>query len=270
MEDLIVESIQMMGHNCYYIPRESFDAGDMIFGEYPRSKYEKAYLIEAYIQSVDKFEGQNDFFSKFGLEVRDTNTFVISRRSFLRIVPSSVRTRPQEGDLLYVPVFHRMFEVKFAEEETEMFSLGKTSPFTYGLRCEQFRYTNEPISTGQENVDEVAVDNQYSMRLYLGTGTGDYNIRETVYQGTNVAYATSTAIVKDWDSANSQLLVYNIVGPWTAGMNVVGEITNTKYNLQSVNEKSDVSTYDVFDNQQLYEDGNVFIDLTESNPFGSV
>ena len=48
MEDLIVESIQIMGHNVYYIPRESFDAGDMVFGEYSKSKFDKAYLIEAY------------------------------------------------------------------------------------------------------------------------------------------------------------------------------------------------------------------------------
>ena len=37
MEDLIVESIQIMGHNVYYIPRESFDEGDMVFGEYSKS-----------------------------------------------------------------------------------------------------------------------------------------------------------------------------------------------------------------------------------------
>ena len=48
MEDLIVESIQIMGHNCYYIPRESYDAGDMVLGEYGKSRFNKAYLIEAY------------------------------------------------------------------------------------------------------------------------------------------------------------------------------------------------------------------------------
>ena len=37
MEDIIVESIQIMGHNVYYIPRESFDEGDLVLGEYKNS-----------------------------------------------------------------------------------------------------------------------------------------------------------------------------------------------------------------------------------------
>ena len=68
MEDVIVESIQIMGHNIYYIPRESFDSGDMIFGEYSKSKFEKAYLIEAYIGNFAGFEGDEDFFSKLVLK----------------------------------------------------------------------------------------------------------------------------------------------------------------------------------------------------------
>ena len=112
MEDVIVESIEIMGHGVYYIPRESFDQGDMIFGEYSKSFFKKAYMIEAYLANVEGFEGDGDFFSKFGLEIRDTSNFVISRRSFKRIIPSTLRTRPREGDLVYIPVLHKMFEVK--------------------------------------------------------------------------------------------------------------------------------------------------------------
>ena len=82
LEDVIVESIQVMGHNCYYLPRESYDAGDMILGEYSKSFFKKAYMIETYISSANQFEGQGDFFSKFGLEIRDVASFVLSKRAF--------------------------------------------------------------------------------------------------------------------------------------------------------------------------------------------
>ena len=104
MEDVIVESIQIMGHNCYYIPRESLDDMDMIFGEATKVKFNRAYMIEAYIANTEGFEGDGDFFSKFGLEIRDTSNFVISRRSFARHVPSALRERPQEGDLVWVQI----------------------------------------------------------------------------------------------------------------------------------------------------------------------
>ena len=70
MEDVIVESIEIMGHGVYYIPRDSYDSGDMIFGEYKNSKFTKAYNMEAYLANVEGFEGDGDFFSKFGLEIR--------------------------------------------------------------------------------------------------------------------------------------------------------------------------------------------------------
>ena len=152
MEDVIVESIQIMGQNVYYIPRESFDAGDMIFGEYSKSKFDKAYLIEAYMTNFEGFDGDNDFFSKFGLEIRETSNFIISLKSFKRSLPTTLRMRPQEGDLLYVPVIKSLVEIKFVEQELMFHSLGKRLPFVYEMRCELFRYSQESINTGVEEI----------------------------------------------------------------------------------------------------------------------
>ena len=162
VEDVIVESIQIMGHNSYYIPRESF-------GEYSKSKFNKAYQIEVYLANVTGFEGDGDFFSKFGLEIRDTSNFIISRRSFARHVPSSLRQRPQEGDLLYVPILHKMFELKFVEHEMLFHQVGKRLPYIYELRCEAFRFSQEQIDTGVEEIDDVAEENAYKMKLNLNT-----------------------------------------------------------------------------------------------------
>ena len=153
MEDVIVESIQIMGHNVYFIPRESLDNVDMIFGETTKVRFNRAYLIEAYIANVEGFEGDGDFFSKFGLEIRDSSNFVISRRSFEKIVPSSLRIRPQEGDLIYLPFNRKIFEIRFVEHEAIFYQLGALQ--MYELRCELFEYSNEYFSTGVEDIDRL-------------------------------------------------------------------------------------------------------------------
>lgn len=270
MEDVIVESIQIMGHNVYYIPRESFDAGDMVFGEYSKSKFSKAYTIEAYIANVEGFEGDGDFFSKFGLEIRDTSNFVLSRRSFKKVVPSTIRQRPQEGDLVFIPVMNRMFEIKFIEEEVMFFSLGKKLPYVYEMRCELFRYSMDEISTGVDKVDAVAEENSYTIKMITGNGVGSFNSGEIVYQSSDSTWANTfaSATVKQWYEANSTLYVYNIEGQFEANTYIRGNTSNATYLVTSLNDWSDFVDRDLYDNQEFKNDGSDILDLTEVNPFG--
>ena len=68
-EDLIIESLKIFGQDVYYIPRTLVNR-DNIMGEDIGSKFDDAYLIEAYIENVDGFEGSGDLYSKFGLEMK--------------------------------------------------------------------------------------------------------------------------------------------------------------------------------------------------------
>ena len=43
-----------------------------------------------YIEGTEGFEGEGDLFAKFGVEVRDSATFVISRRTWERFVSLDV------------------------------------------------------------------------------------------------------------------------------------------------------------------------------------
>jgi hypothetical protein len=272
MEDIIVESIQIMGHNVYYIPRESFDNGDAIFGEYSKSKFNRAYQVEAYLANVEGFEGQSDFFSKFGLEIRDTSNFIISRRAFAKFIPSGMRFRPQEGDLIYIPVLHKMFEIKFVEQELMFHSLGKRLPYVYEMRCEAFRYSEEEIDTGVEEIDDVAADNAYTIKLSLNTnGTGLFEDKDIVFQSPDRTYANSTAhaTVKDWFRANGSLFIYDITGNFTANSNVYAKSSNAVYRLSSTDDKTDYVVYDVYDNKDLDTGSDLILDLTELNPFGT-
>lgn len=272
MEDVIVESIQIMGHNVYYIPREALDSMDMIFGETTKVKFDRAYLIEAYLANVEGFEGDNDFFSKFGLEIRDTSNFVLSRRSFRKIVPSTLRERPQEGDLVYVPVFHRMFEIKFIEEELMFFSLGKRNPYVYEMRCELFRYSQEEIDTGVVEIDQVAEDNAYTIRLDLQTsGNGNFLDGEVIYQSTDGTWANNTAhgTIKEWYKANGMMLVYSIEGQFSANANTYGNTSHAVYRSTALDDRTDYVEQDLYDNETFDNSVELVLDLSEINPFGT-
>jgi hypothetical protein len=111
IEDLSIEIIKAMGRDMLYIPREQFNK-DIEFGE-ARYKYTKTFPLEMYIASVSGFEGEGDVISKFGLEVRDKVTLIVSRKRFGQEVSErySEITRPREGDLIYFPLTKGLFEI---------------------------------------------------------------------------------------------------------------------------------------------------------------
>jgi len=268
LEDLLVESIQIMGHDCFYIPRDSYNGDDEIYGETINAKFSRAYTMEMYIANVEGYEGQGDFFSKFGLDIRDTSNFVIAARSFRKYVPSNIAWRPREGDLVYVPVMQKMFEIKFVEEELLFFSIGNRNPYIYELRCELFRFSDENLNTGVEEVDGVAVENAYTINLDLGTGTGTYNIGETVYQGANLAFASAKAVISDYDPITKKLELMDIVGTFATATNVKGASSNATYVVTTTDVLGDYAFYDQYDNKNLQTEAALFIDLSEINPFG--
>jgi hypothetical protein len=274
MEDVIVESIQIMGHNCYYIPRESLDNVDMIFGETTKVKFKHAYIIEAYIANAEGYEGDHDFFSKFGLEIRDTSNFVISRRSFARIVPSALRERPQEGDLVWVPLLHRMFEIKFIEKKLMFYSLGNRHPFVFEMRCEVFRYSEEDFDTGIGEIDQVEEDNGYTIKLTLNTsGSGSFRDNEVVYQSPDGTWAnaTATAEVSEWFAANGTMLLHNIMGTFSPSANVYGNTSQAIFSTTAngVDATGDFVMQDFFNNDDFGKSTELILDLSEINPFGT-
>lgn len=272
MEDVIVESIQIMGQNCYYIPREAYDQRDLIFGESTKVVFNKAYQIEAYVANVEGFEGDGDFFSKFGLEIRDSSNFIISRRSFDRFVPSSLRIRPQEGDLIWVPFLHRMFEIKFIEKKLMFYSLGNRHPFIYELRCEDFRYSEEKIETGIEEIDTVEEENAYTVKALLSPpGSGDFQQGETVYQSPDGTWANNTAYaeVGEWFKANGVMYLFGITGSFSNNAVLHGNTTHAVHNAVTFIKTGDFIKYDFNDNETFNTDTTLILDLSELNPFGT-
>jgi hypothetical protein len=158
IEDLIIESIKIYGVDCYYMPRTLVNE-DVLFGEDTLSMFKQAHLLEMYIKSVDGFEGEGDFLSKFNIEIRDEMVLTISRRRFGEEVSDANSTeevgRPAEGDLIYFPLNNKIFEVKFVEHEAIFYQLGGLQ--TYDLRCELFEYSHERLNTGIAAIDSIEV-----------------------------------------------------------------------------------------------------------------
>ena len=124
IEDLVIESIKIYGHDVYYCPRTLVNK-DEIYGEDSISKYNTQYMVEMYVKNVMGFEGEGDFMSKFNLQVRDQMTLTIARRTFFDEIGNIESiNRPQEGDLVYFPLNKKIFVVKFVEHEAIFYQMG--------------------------------------------------------------------------------------------------------------------------------------------------
>jgi hypothetical protein len=154
IEDLVIESIKIYGIDCWYLPRKALNK-DSLMNEMASSIVEGAYMIEMYVKNVDGFEGEGDFLSKFGLQIRDSMTLTVANRTFEAEISSidAGRPRPLEGDLLYFPLNNKIFEIMHVEHESIFYQMGSLQ--TYDLRCELFEYSGEVVDTGHAAIDSV-------------------------------------------------------------------------------------------------------------------
>lgn len=157
VEDLIIECLKIYGFDVYYIPRNEVNE-DFILNEDPINSYNHAYPLEMYLQNVNGFEGDNSLMTKFGVEIRDTATFIVSRRrwedSIAKTGTTVLTTRPTEGDVLYFPLTKSFFEIKFVEAKDPFFQVGKL--YVYKLECELMQFSSERFDTGVSEIDIIA------------------------------------------------------------------------------------------------------------------
>jgi hypothetical protein len=154
IDDLVIESIQIHGLDMVYITR-TLQAVDQILNEDDLSIFTAAYSAEMYIKSVDGFQGEGDFLSKFGLQIQDQATFTIARRTFERYITrqNPLISRPLEGDLIYLPLNNKLFKVAFVEHESVFYQTGALQ--VYDMKCELFEFSGERFETGDSTIDSL-------------------------------------------------------------------------------------------------------------------
>ena len=287
-EDLVVESLRFYGHECFYLPRTIVDE-DELFGEDTSSKFDDAYSVEMYIENTEGFEGEGDLLSKFGVEVRDQATFVLSRRTWNRFVSLDqnlvTATRPQEGDLIYFPLGNQVFEIRFVEHENPFYQLGKLNVFK--LQCETFEYSHEAFDTGIAELDGVEDSFAYQVSMTLGSGSGDFVHGETVTQTVASGKTVSGQVVSyTSEGTNSKTLIVNnitfddtdvpatntmfVLSSNAAAGNIVGATSSASRTITTAPDQYVTPNDPLADNKDFETAGANIVDFSESNPFGSL
>ena len=291
-EDLIVESLQIYGQDIYYVPR-TLVSRDNILGEDPASKFDDAYLMEAYLENIDGFEGAGDLMSKFGLEIRDEATFVISRRVWERLVgkfsSNVVDPRPQEGDVIFLPMTNSFFEINFVEDDSPFYQLSNLP--VYRLQCALYEYNDEDFDTGVDIIDQIEVTDSYQVTLEYST-TSDNHLQQGERVTQNLTFDSSDnpltsvfgtiQVLDKISNTAGRIQVSNIgVTGVAEARDFVVSSTLTLTGAESALTVPITKVYDIGDNSAFVDptdsqgenvafevaaDG--FLDFTEANPFG--
>lgn len=188
IEDLIVEAIQIHGFWIDYMPKTKLNL-DLLFGESTAASFENAVRIEAYTKNNEGFDGQR-LMSKFGIEIQDEVILTIAQRRFEEIRAEQLEdedgftldqeitsrygpkqfngflleegsiegyyidySRPREGDLIFIPIFNKVFEISFVKHDAIFYQGGKLQ--TYDLYCNLFQYSSEEFNTGITDIDSI-------------------------------------------------------------------------------------------------------------------
>jgi hypothetical protein len=204
IEDLVVESIKIYGIDLYYLPKRVLNR-DTIFREEELATYNTAHPIEMYIKNVDGFDGEGDFISKFGIEIRDRITFTISRRSFASevLTQEANMVRPLEGDLIWFPLNRKMYKIMFVEHEAIFYQLGSLQ--TWDISCELFEYNNETFDTGIPDIDSVYAE----LDVSIGTASPE-----------DIVLEDSNAMNQEFEiDGQSGILDFTEMDPFSEGNN---------------------------------------------------
>ena len=275
IEDIIVESIKIMGFDAYYLPNNNDAARDLLYGEDPVKYFSSAFQLEMYLSSSLEYGGEREFFSKFGLEIKNTVKIIISKRSFTERVSQATFNRPREGDLIYVPFLNgtgELFEIKFTDQTKDFFMLGRKVPYFYELELEKFKYSQEIIATGIGDIDVVTAQSGYSITLITAGGSGNYQGNEIVYQSPdgNPLNAIAQAYVQSWTPTTDSLVVNNIAGEFISNYPIIGSSSNASYSLTTFDPLDNTPANESFDNSFILSSANTVIVSSETNPFGSI
>ena len=277
IEDLLIESIKHRGMDVYYMPRSTrneFTGVDSLFGEDVNKQFTEAYPIETYLENVSGMDGEGDFISKFGLEIRDELTILVSRRRFKQIIPEMIR--PREGDIIYIPLVQNFFEITFVEHESDQamfYTLGRgrsSNVFVYAIKLKQYAFSEEIIKTGITEVDEQAIESYKKTMITLSSsGSGKFIIGETVYQGTDLANSTCQAIVSFY-KPNTHIEIIQVRGYFSNNDPIIGVTSGAIKYPSNVDEEYQVGDNifeDLADNKIIKEESSDIIDFSETNPF---
>jgi len=250
-EDIIIESLKIFEQDIYYLPRTLVNR-DLVLGEDTSSRFDDSYLLEMYFETTEGFAGENEIINKFGLEIRDDTTLVLSKRRFEEHVANKATLtatgRPNEGDVVFVPLLNSYFEIQFVEDQEPFYQLGNLP--VYKLKVTRWEYANEEINTGNEALDQV--EDKYTLNTIAHRNTLEY--------GQEVLTGAGSIILEDYHDYSTGQPALMMLETYTTSSAIQ---TQSPYagNLDMNTEAGYDTVGDLSDD---------ILDFTERNPFGEV
>ena len=249
-EDIIIESLKIFGQDIYYLPRTLVNR-DLVLGEDTSSRFDDSYLLEMYFETTEGFAGENEIINKFGLEIRDDTTLVLSKRRFEDHVASKATLtatgRPNEGDLIYVHLLQAYFEIQFVEDQEPFYQLGNLP--VYKLKVTRWEYANKQINTGNEVLDQT--EDKYTL--------DELQHKLVLEYGQEILTGRGSIVLEDYHDYTTGQPAFLMNEEYT-GAEVIATQSPYAQNL-------DMNTEAGYDTVSTADD---ILDFTEKNPFGEV
>jgi hypothetical protein len=264
-ESLITEMIYNYGVDVKYLPRNLANY-DALFGEDQSSYFDDIYTIEMYVKNVNGFQGDGQFLSKFGIEIRDEVTFSVSRKRFKEEVLDKEpgMTRPKEGDLIAVPSIidkrKRLFEITYVNQEEVYYQVG--SLYTWELRCKTFELAGEDFNTGDSDIDSVE---KFKIPMEYTLTVGN-NIDFVVGEQISVANSMITGFVAKMQP--NKVTIERVTGGDIQVGDIFVGITSGAQRMTISESVGETSLYQ--DNDKINLDASGIVLFDEKNPFSEI
>jgi hypothetical protein len=262
-EQLVVEQIKIYGFDVHYIFRK-FQNLDNLFGEDPVSKFTKSFQVEMFVSNYEFFESQNKIMDKFGINLQDAVTLMVSKKRFSEEAARyGTDTSPQEGDLIYFPEYGGLYEVKYVGS--------RNSFFAYELSCELFRYSGEQINTEIKEVDDIEAEIITDVREFKISGVcGAFYEGEKIYQGSCFGSASWSGTILNFNSLVNTIQVHTETGTPSSLLKLKGEQSNASADYDTI-----ITTEKKYIDANLDDGGDIekerakldIIDFTDKDPF---
>ena len=240
-QNLIKEAIQIYGHDVYYVNRETVALdnvlGEDALSKYTNAEPIEMYVEDGagfggdkeiisqfglenrneitFVVSKERFqemdsqinleEGEGSIALESGTIDQTGNSSNLSSFTgnfyILQDIATTDADRPQEGDLVYHPIFEKMFEINFVDHDEPFYQLDNNP--VYKLRCKQFEYASEVIDTGIATIDAIEGDLSTDSRQYqitLENEVGSILLENAADTGIDSYIVTEDYIVGDYDT----------------------------------------------------------------------
>ena len=275
LQNLVEEHLKMFGMDVLYCPREIIQK-DGVFNEEVIGEFNDAYLIEAYMENFDGFQGGGDLLTKFGVAQTDEITKIISQQRFSDLISQfllldkdyQAPERPQEGDLIYLPLTSNYFEIKFVEHEEPFYQLGKG--YVYKLKAELFEYSDEKGDVFDS--DEDLVDYGYTVKHYYLTTAGTNATGTPVVDGG----ALTNIFISDNGSKYNETPLITITGDGTGAtaeafmvnITVSGGSPTASAVIRATVKEGQIRSVDIRDGGANYDEDRAILNVSAPDAGG--